>query len=92
LRGSTASGRYLSDQLIELEVAERPWPDSGGWRFATRKGIFGEDRVGGPVTIAEIEAVAEPLGCVVGDLIGPSSAHGYLPFRSSGLLWVATTQ
>jgi hypothetical protein len=54
--------------------------------------MLGEDRVGGPVTTAEIEAVAEPLGCVVGDLIGPSSAHGYLPFRSSGLLWMATTQ
>jgi hypothetical protein len=60
-RGSTASGRYLSDQLIELEVAKRPWPDSGGWRFAPRKGMLGEDRVGGPVTTAEIEAVAEPL-------------------------------
>jgi hypothetical protein len=61
-RGSTASGRYLSDQLIELEVAKRPWPDSGGWRFAPRKGMLDEDRVGGPVTTAEIEAVAEPLG------------------------------
>jgi hypothetical protein len=39
-----------------------------------------------PVTTAEIEAVAEPLRCVVRDLIGPSSAHGDLPFRSSGLL------
>ena len=29
---------------------------------------------------------------VVGDLIGPSSAHAYLRFRSSGLLWMATTQ
>ena len=54
--------------------------------------MLGEDRVGGPVTTAEIEAVAEPLGCVVRDLIGPSSAHGDLPFRSSGLLWMATTQ
>ena len=54
--------------------------------------MLGEDRVGGPVTTAKIVAVAEPLGCVVGDLIGPSSAHGYLPFRSSGLLWMATTQ
>jgi len=36
--------------------------------------MLAEDRVGGPVTT------------VVGDLIGPSSAHGDLPFRSSGLL------
>jgi hypothetical protein len=36
-------------------------------------------------TEEKIEAVAEPLGCFVGDLIGPSSAYGYLPFRSSGL-------
>jgi hypothetical protein len=57
-RGSTTSGRYLSDQLIEWEVAKRPWPDSGGWRFAPRKGMLGEDRVDGPVTSAEIEAVA----------------------------------
>jgi hypothetical protein len=47
--------------------------------------MLGEDRVGGPVTTAEIEAAAEPLGCVVGALIRPSSAHEHLPFRSSGL-------
>ena len=58
----------------------------GGWRFAPRKGMLGEGHVGGPATTAEIEAVAETLRCVVGDLIGPYSAHGDLPFRSSGLL------
>jgi hypothetical protein len=40
-----------------------------------------EDRGGGPVTSAEIEG-----GGDVRDIIGPSSAHGDLPFRSSGLL------
>jgi hypothetical protein len=50
-----------------------------------------EDRGGGPVTSAEIEAVAEPLGCVVRHLIRVPSAPGDLPVRSSGLLQMATT-
>lgn len=37
--------------------------------------MLGEDRGGGLVTSAEIEAVGEPLGCVVRHLIGPFSAH-----------------
>ena len=46
-RGSTASGRYLSDQLIELEVAKTALARFGRMAVRTGKGMLGEDRAGG---------------------------------------------
>jgi hypothetical protein len=59
----------LSDQLIELEITKRVCARFGWIAVSTEergKALLGEDCAGSPVTIAEIEAVSEPLGCVVG--------------------------
>jgi len=48
-------------------------PDSGGSRFVPRKGMLGEDHLGGPVTTAEIGR-GEPLGALratLSDFLGP---------------------